>query len=67
MTRAQMVNIASIPLIFVGGGLGYAVRAAAGIGLPMTFLTFQRGFEAEADYLGLEYMYKTGYEIVSFS
>ena len=66
MTRAQMVNIASIPLIFVGGGLGYAVRAAAGIGLPMTFLTFQRGFEAEADYLGLEYMYKTGYDPQAF-
>jgi predicted Zn-dependent protease len=66
MTRANWAQIGTIPLIFVGGGIGYGIYEASGLALPLTFMKFQRNFEAEADYLGLQYMYKTGYDPQAF-
>ncbi len=66
MTRGQWLNIGSIPLIFIGGGIGYAVQSAASLAVPLTFLSFSRSFEAEADYLGVQYMYKSGYDPQAF-
>jgi predicted Zn-dependent protease len=61
-SKAQLVNIASIPLIFMGGVAGFGIRQAAGFLIPMQFLQFSRKAEGEADYLGVQYLYKTGYD-----
>jgi len=66
MTRAQLLQMASIPLIFIGGPIGYGAYEASGLAIPMTFLKFSRTFEAQADYLGVQYMYRAGYDPSAF-
>jgi predicted Zn-dependent protease len=65
-TRSQIMNIASIPLIFMGGPAGYAARQALSLAVPMSFLKFSRDAEREADLLGMEYAYACGYDPAEF-
>ncbi len=51
-------RIASTPLIFAGP-VGLLVRQVAGVAMPMKF---SRDAEREADLLGLQYVYLTGYD-----
>jgi Zn-dependent protease with chaperone function len=66
MTRAQIWNMASVPLIFIGGPAAYIISEVASIAVPMTYLKFSRDAEREADLLGLEYDYAAGYDPHAF-
>jgi len=62
-TRGTMAGIAMIPVVILTGGLaGLGVNEAASYGIPAVFSKFGRNFEAQADYLGIQYAYKAGYD-----
>jgi predicted Zn-dependent protease len=65
-TRLNYTQIGMIPLIFIGGWTGYGIYEAANFAVPITFMKFSRDFEAQADYLGVQYMYRAGYDPQAF-
>jgi predicted Zn-dependent protease len=61
-SKGELFNYLSIPLIFLGGIGGYAIRQGLGLAVPLSFLKFSRGAEKEADRLGAQYMWASGYD-----
>jgi hypothetical protein len=68
MTRLNYAQIGMIPLMIMlpYDWTGYGIYEAAQLAIPITFLQFSRDFEAQADYLGVQYMYRAGYDPQAF-
>jgi len=68
MTRANYAQLGTIPLIMMTGysWTGYGIYEAASLAVPVAFLKFSRDFEGQADYLGVQYMYRAGYDPQAF-
>ena len=62
MTKMEYMQLSTVPLIFMGGYTAYGIYEASQLAIPLTYLKFNRDIEAQADWLGIQYSYRAGYD-----
>lgn len=67
MTKGQILQLVAIPALFVGGYWAQmAIQNGLGLGINLELLGVTRDSEKEADQLGIQYLWNTGYDPNAF-
>ena len=61
-SKAEMVNLSSVPLIYMGGWAGQGAREGQSLAIPLGMLQIWRKYELDADRLAARNMAAAGYD-----